>query len=889
MLPLLPAVVGAFTFLPRLLGIMGNKPSADSPFAATPVAIVQQNNPLLKNISTFCDRWAKRWRYLSSPWPRQGSFDPALICTIRVLVETHKAKDRTPERTNKRSEELQVLELFFEEGQKLVRSRKLKQDKMLAATLEATMATTTLQEKINAPFSHLPEILSSALKAPLIPVPPPYKPQDSTQGTQYTSPYPLLPLLESGGPYKITSGDGETELEQGEADLLLRLTPAVQRKGGRASGSDTVSGSLLKASSGSKSRGSVSFSRSSPSHGGASRSPERSSAQEDEIPSCYDQRVSDLLVAAERKGRESRGAVSSSCYDQRTSDVLAAAEREGRGARSKQKKVLIPSSSSSSGSGSGDDSGPDLDTRTVCQARVPGLCDRLESVRRQKYDLQMQKIFPNARERSPSELEEVDSRLTTLNIEERRLRSDLDTVTLTLDKPPRKTVKRKAQETQRSDYNLRPRTHTPTLAINLPNRRVSPAAAAATASPILGPDPTISASPPPSRDNSPPPHPSRQETPISRRSLGLGEEGEEGATAAAKICPVKVRRGVFDYDAWTNVDVSDVVSKLPPIQEGASPWISKFEQIMIGTQLAMGDIRRLLSTLIGPAAMNDIFRKARLDKYIDTGAYDGDFFATHKGPLWRALRDVYVTNVHPDSIILDPLGETENARAYVERGYQTWMNATGSNPADNVLEQAIVRTLIEKGLPTPVRTKLAEVVGLSSMSKQIYSDHISHQVTFYRKRLESQRESDRLDMRKLTQIKIAAKQAATQQMTQGPAQAGPASAPAPAQQWGSAPAPAPAQQWGGWQAGRRGIRRGGGVSQRPSGVCWNCNQQGHLYYTCPLPLIPSLARYLPVPAGAPPVQANPPPFQVNPPQAAPLTQQLPRMVNPYRGPPPGGL
>ncbi|KAK6313748.1 hypothetical protein J4Q44_G00152070 [Coregonus suidteri] len=58
------------------------------------------------------------------------------------------------------------------------------------------------------------------------------------------------------------------------------------------------------------------------------------------------------------------------------------------------------------------------------------------------------------------------------------------------------------------------------------------------------------------------------------------------------------------------------------------------------------------------------------------------------------------------------------------------------------------------GLPSPVRSKLAEVVGLGSMTKGVYTDHIAHQVDLYRKKEHNQKEQDQETLRNLNQIQL---------------------------------------------------------------------------------------------------------------------------------------
>jgi len=81
--------------------------------------------------------------------------------------------------------------------------------------------------------------------------------------------------------------------------------------------------------------------------------------------------------------------------------------------------------------------------------------------------------------------------------------------------------------------------------------------------------------------------------------------------------------------------------------------------------------------------------KAGLRRYAITAVHDPELFAAHRGRMWRALRETFPTNLHPDNILIEPMGEQENPRAYVARVYQTW-NVTGNDPNMNQMEQSIL-------------------------------------------------------------------------------------------------------------------------------------------------------------------------------------------------------
>jgi len=239
--------------------------------------------------------------------------------------------------------------------------------------------------------------------------------------------------------------------------------------------------------------------------------------------------------------------------------------------------------------------------------------------------------------------------------------------------------------------------------------------------------------------------------------------------------------------------------------------------------------------------------KAGLRRYAITAVHDADLFAAHRGRMWRALRETFPTNIHPDNIFIEPMGEQENPRAYVARVYQTWRNVTGNDPSMNQMEHSILQAKLQEGLPTTVRSKLAEVVGLGSMTTNIYTDHVAHQVELYRKKEQAQKQQDQETIRKLTQIQLTdtKKKEKTQamitqsQFTPGqydrPQQPSDQNRPQNSMTPVAASAFDQVQTWRGRGRGNWGRAERGNFNpgfQQPAGSCHNCGQFGHFMRNC---------------------------------------------------------
>jgi len=225
-------------------------------------------------------------------------------------------------------------------------------------------------------------------------------------------------------------------------------------------------------------------------------------------------------------------------------------------------------------------------------------------------------------------------------------------------------------------------------------------------------------------------------------------------SAPGSMLPVIIREHGFEYRPLQSTDMSIIIEKLPIIQDGAHPWISKLDELLIGQLPAMGDIKKILANIVGVNVLGEILQKAGLNQYVGTSVNDSDLFAASRGQMCRALKVTFPTNVHPDNIIIQPLGEEENPRAFVSRSHQVWMNVTGNDLDLRRMDQSILRTKILMGLPIAVRNKVKEVVGLGNMKNSVYTDHIAHQVELYRKRGDDLKEQDRETLRKLNHLQL---------------------------------------------------------------------------------------------------------------------------------------
>ncbi|KAJ8375825.1 hypothetical protein SKAU_G00064050 [Synaphobranchus kaupii] len=101
------------------------------------------------------------------------------------------------------------------------------------------------------------------------------------------------------------------------------------------------------------------------------------------------------------------------------------------------------------------------------------------------------------------------------------------------------------------------------------------------------------------------------------------------------------------------------------IQEGAAIWIRKLEEEMTGKTTALGDVKALLTKVVGKEKMLDIIENAGY-RGADKSTVDGRIFDQYRQKIWDSLRKAYPTR--PSTAMLKgvPMKEEESAAAFVE-------------------------------------------------------------------------------------------------------------------------------------------------------------------------------------------------------------------------------
>ncbi len=245
---------------------------------------------------------------------------------------------------------------------------------------------------------------------------------------------------------------------------------------------------------------------------------------------------------------------------------------------------------------------------------------------------------------------------------------------------------------------------------------------------------------------------------LTRRQRGREEHRSTRATREAEAprfeCPILIKQGYAQYIPWAGQDLDTLVSRLPDIHEGAGKWIRTFEEETVGKLLALGDIKALLAKCLGASKMNDILKQSSLLQAVDRPQEDGISFDKHRHNIWTTLRAEYPMQTDPGFLKGEPMEETENPITYIQKQLRRWKEELERDPEKDKILTALFRTAIVEAMPSTVKVKLEDVVGLNSKSHKEFRDHVVHAVEQYRRQKLKVKDQEKELQRRLYQMQL---------------------------------------------------------------------------------------------------------------------------------------
>ncbi|KAJ8360966.1 hypothetical protein SKAU_G00174910 [Synaphobranchus kaupii] len=217
--------------------------------------------------------------------------------------------------------------------------------------------------------------------------------------------------------------------------------------------------------------------------------------------------------------------------------------------------------------------------------------------------------------------------------------------------------------------------------------------------------------------------------------------------------PLLNKGGRPQYIPWGSQDLQNLITTLPDIQEGAAIWIRKLEEEMTGKTMALGNVKALLTKVVGKEQMLDLIENAGY-RGADKSTVDGRIFDQYRQKIWDSLRKAYPTRPSTAMLTGVPMKEEESAAAFVENQLRNWRMTLDKDIQGDPIMTAMFRAAILEGLPDLAKRRLEEVVGLASMAHREFVDHVIHAVERGRMEEKKQSNQEREVQRNLFQLQL---------------------------------------------------------------------------------------------------------------------------------------
>ncbi|KAK0139834.1 hypothetical protein N1851_023276 [Merluccius polli] len=175
------------------------------------------------------------------------------------------------------------------------------------------------------------------------------------------------------------------------------------------------------------------------------------------------------------------------------------------------------------------------------------------------------------------------------------------------------------------------------------------------------------------------------------------------------------------YTPWGHRDMHTLANTLPPLTAGAQAWVRKFEMETSGDNLAMGDIRAIISRTYGPRRTKELERMAGTTNLADRTPLD-----PYRNHLWDCLRELFPGDMKKAGISNIHIKPEENIYQYIQRAEDLWVDRNDERPSDSRIGLQTFQEALIKGLTPPVQKTLKMVASLDYMTWDRWVEQLVH-------------------------------------------------------------------------------------------------------------------------------------------------------------------
>ncbi|KAL7392045.1 hypothetical protein ABVT39_018759 [Epinephelus coioides] len=151
------------------------------------------------------------------------------------------------------------------------------------------------------------------------------------------------------------------------------------------------------------------------------------------------------------------------------------------------------------------------------------------------------------------------------------------------------------------------------------------------------------------------------------------------------------------------MDVIGLAERLPVLTDGADKWIMALEETTAGIQLALGDIKAILTYVAGKQTTLEIFTDARLSAAIGSNAYNDESFGHHRSRVWQQLRAHYPAKRDPSKLEGETMADDECPSKFLHNFQKRWKEETGEAWNANKTTQSLFKMMVKKAMPEDVQ------------------------------------------------------------------------------------------------------------------------------------------------------------------------------------------
>ncbi|KAK0136685.1 hypothetical protein N1851_027132 [Merluccius polli] len=175
------------------------------------------------------------------------------------------------------------------------------------------------------------------------------------------------------------------------------------------------------------------------------------------------------------------------------------------------------------------------------------------------------------------------------------------------------------------------------------------------------------------------------------------------------------------YTPWGHRDMHTLANSLPPLTAGAQAWVRKFEMETSGDNLALGDVRAIISRTYGPRRTNELERMAGTTNLADRTPLD-----PYRNHLWDCLRELFPGDMKKAGISNIHIKPEENIYQYIQRAEDLWVDRNDERPSDSRIGLQTFQEALIKGLTPAVQKTLKMVASLDYMKWDRWVEQLVH-------------------------------------------------------------------------------------------------------------------------------------------------------------------